>query len=321
MSDKNFIDCFLYDGEYSLLLLRLKLHAPYVKKFIIVQAELSFQGNLSFVPRLNIKFLENKFPYCCGKIFYIYLETLVFSSCNSPVDREILCRQHFSDGLGELFSSDFIIISDVDEIFDFKSFNFNLLHTNSVYKLNMFFSYFLPHYICVTMPWWGSPLAIPAQVFVNENLDLGTLRPVANIKSSLPSNIPVQHIYNCGIHMSFLGGYDDVVRKLSRYSDCPLFACKNQFEFDQFICNGQDVFGRNLIWSFNPSLSLLFSREFYLQINLLPHEIRVNRLPVSFGFPTYLWLLSKFSTPYTYYLLRRAYLYFLKLVKFMCINS
>ena len=300
-------DCFLFDGEYDLLLLRLRLHAPYVSAFIIVQSSLTFQGNHSAVIRLDVTKLEKKVPQIIGKIKFSYLEPAVFDCCSSAVDREILCRQYFAKHLNCLNEEDIVIVSDVDEILDFKAIDLSKLRPDTLYRLCLLFCYFTPSYVCQNMPWWKAPIAFSGYLYRKHRLVMGTLRPVANHNSSLPLPIRTKCIYYCGIHMSFLGGYGEVVRKLSRYTDRPVLTAHNAKDFAYLIENGIDVFGRSLIWRIDTSIRRLFTEDFYVEMSRLPALGAAQCLPILPGFSVYLNVLASIDNKFISSIVSKAY--------------
>ena len=313
MPFNSIIDCFLYDGEFDLLCLRLKLHSAYVDRFVIVQSSVTFQGNHSTVPKLDVESLEKLIPSCNSKIFFIYLDESDFDLYSTAPEREISSRQSFSRGLVDLNPDDLVLISDVDELFDFTSFISQLSSNDCIYQLNLFFAYFCPNYICINMPWWGAPIAIPGSLFSIHQLSIGSLRPVGDFNSTLPADITIRRLFNCGVHMSFLGGYHEVLRKLSRYSDSPDLAFQGLEGFNHMIATGRDVFGRNLYWGATSDMRHLYSSHFYSLLQTLPHSISSKYLPKFPFFKTYLRLLKRCSTPHLYFLIRLSYFSFFML--------
>ena len=104
-------DCIPFFNELDILKLRLHILAPYVDKFVIEEASVTFSGE----PKPMI-FAENRemFAEFADKILYVAVE-------NSPMDvstheRDKFQKNQLIRALGDCKPDDVIIFSDVDEI-------------------------------------------------------------------------------------------------------------------------------------------------------------------------------------------------------------
>ena len=105
----NIYDCFTYNNEELVLRLRLKHLNKYVKKFIIVEAKQTHQGQIKKYT-LNL----NKFKEFSNKIDYHLIEK--FPENLSNWGRENFQRNFHSNLIKHLDEDDYIMISDLDEI-------------------------------------------------------------------------------------------------------------------------------------------------------------------------------------------------------------
>ena len=108
-------DCFLFFDELDVLELRLNVLAEVVDRFVIVEAAQTFSGNSK---PLNLRENWGRFEAFHNRITYIELGDLAPDRC---VDHESWSRQAFQrdaifQGLAGCTESDWLIVSDCDEI-------------------------------------------------------------------------------------------------------------------------------------------------------------------------------------------------------------
>jgi len=157
----NIYDCFMYFDEDLLLDLRLNYLNSFVKKFVITEATYTHNGT-----KKDLKFDINKFKKFKDKIVYKVvdeqpkniLEVKNSDSIESRKEKLILNgmardyfqREYLKKGLEGVSNDDLILISDLDEIPNLKSVNFQSIKNNIVifeqkmfyYKLNLFYQDF-----------------------------------------------------------------------------------------------------------------------------------------------------------------------------------
>ena len=133
----NIYDCFTYNNEELVLGLRLKYLNKYVKKFIIVEAKQTHQGQIK-KHTLNL----NKLKEFSNKIDYHLIEK--FPENLSNWGRENFQRNFHSNLIKHLDEDDYIMISDLDEIPNLNNLNNldNFKYTvfeqkNYAYKINL----------------------------------------------------------------------------------------------------------------------------------------------------------------------------------------
>jgi beta-1,4-mannosyl-glycoprotein beta-1,4-N-acetylglucosaminyltransferase len=103
-------DCFLFNDEFELLELRLKLLDDVVDNFVVVCAKETFTGKTKTQDiRLVQEFLE-------GHGDNVKLVVIDALEGGNAWEREAYSRNRISDGLVSLSESDLVMISDIDEI-------------------------------------------------------------------------------------------------------------------------------------------------------------------------------------------------------------
>ena len=162
----NIYDCFMYFDEDLLLDIRLNTLNKYVKKFVITEATYTHNGSPK---KLNFDIKNfNKFK---DKISYIVVDEQPQNILKLSEDdtkerrgeklilngmaRDYFQRENLKKGLVDSLNEDLIIISDLDEIPNLETIDFNLIKNNIVifeqkmfyYKLNLLYEEF---------KWFGS---------------------------------------------------------------------------------------------------------------------------------------------------------------------
>ncbi len=104
-------DCFLFFNELEVLKLHLEELYDHVEKFVLVESCQTFSGN-----KKPFYFEENKqdFSKYLDKIIHIKLKK--WQETDNPWERESYQRSELIQGLKDLETTDFVIVSDVDEI-------------------------------------------------------------------------------------------------------------------------------------------------------------------------------------------------------------
>jgi len=157
----NIYDCFMYFDEDLLLDIRLNSLDKYVKKFVITEATYTHNGS-----KKELKFDINKFQKFKDKIIYLVVDKqpnnildLVEGESKEKkgeklilngMARDYFQRENLKRGLAGIDDEDLVLISDLDEIPNFKELNFTKIKNNILifeqkmfyYKLNLFYSDF-----------------------------------------------------------------------------------------------------------------------------------------------------------------------------------
>jgi len=157
----NIYDCFMYFDEDLLLDLRLNSLNKFVKKFVISEATYTHNGN-----KKDLKFDINKFQKFKDKIVYLIVDNQPTNILDliegeskekkgeklilNGMARDYFQRENLKRGLAGINDEDLVLISDLDEIPNFKELNFTKIKNNILifeqkmfyYKLNLFYSDF-----------------------------------------------------------------------------------------------------------------------------------------------------------------------------------
>ena len=151
----------MYFDEDLLLDIRLNSLDKYVKKFVITEATYTHNGS-----KKELKFDINKFQKFKDKIIYLVVDKqpnnildLVEGESKEKkgeklilngMARDYFQRENLKRGLAGIDDEDLVLISDLDEIPNFKELNFTKIKNNILifeqkmfyYKLNLFYSDF-----------------------------------------------------------------------------------------------------------------------------------------------------------------------------------
>ena len=127
----NIYDCLIYNNEDQMLDLRLSHLNKYVKKFVIVEAKYTHQGNL----KNNFLNLDN-FQKYKDKIIHLLIEN--FPKNYSNWERENYQRNYIANGLNTLLDDDLVMISDIDEIPNLNKINKSISNRYTVFQQRNF---------------------------------------------------------------------------------------------------------------------------------------------------------------------------------------
>jgi len=286
----NIYDCFMYYDEDMLLDIRLNTLNEYVKKFVITEATYTHNGS-----KKKLNFDIQKFKKFKDKIIYIVvedqppniMELVKGESEKEKKDKLILNgmardyyqRESLIKGLNETLDNDLIIISDLDEIPNLKSLNFNEIKSKIIifeqkmfyYKLNLLYEDFT----------WAGSKAILKKNFL-------TPQWLRNIKSrkypiwrldvlfSKKKYTNLYHVKNGGWHFTCIRKPEDLEKKLLNFA--------HHYEFEESGLKIQDI--RKLILEKRVMYDHNIDQKGYkwsgksilkkLDLNLLPNYISNN---------------------------------------------
>ena len=224
-------DCFMYFDENMILDLRLNTLNDYVDYFVIVESAFNHKGD-----KRSLKFDIKKFEKFKEKIIYLVKsdEPSDLNKINKNDDditkgskhifnaakRENGQRNFISEGLKNAEANDLIMISDVDEIPNLESLDFNNINEKIIlFNQRMFYYKFnlkLPHFV------WTGTKACRKKNLINPQW----LRNVKDKKFSffridtLFSNnkyINVKIIKDGGWHFTNIKKADEIQIKLKSY--------------------------------------------------------------------------------------------------------
>ena len=107
------IDCCIFDNEYAMLALRLRVLSPVVDRFVIVEGDHTFQGAPK--PHTSQEFWRERFGQYGDRL------RVVRAYMDEPADmnpwrREAMQRNSALFGLQDAEPSDVVMLSDIDEV-------------------------------------------------------------------------------------------------------------------------------------------------------------------------------------------------------------
>ncbi len=235
-------DCFSFNDENHILEIRLNELNKYVDYFIIVEFGETHQGNKK-TQNIDKNILE-KFN---NKVRYYFIEK--FENIKEPHGRDQFQRNYLEKGLFDAKSDDLILLSDIDEIPDFRKLNINEIgneiiafsQTHSMYKLNLY----------LKEKWIGSKICKYGKLKSLQWLRSLRLKRYSLIRiDKLFSPRYVKNfkiIENGGWHLGWLRNVPSIIKKLEAYahSEHNTENYKNIILLEECIKEKKNFFNKN----------------------------------------------------------------------------
>lgn len=201
------VDCFHFNDELDLLETRLRLLAPVVDQFVIVEADRTFTG----VPK-PLGYAENRlrFEGYADKILPLVAD--LSADTSNPWDREDRQRQRMREFVEGLSDDHVCLIGDVDE-FPYPDTVRALRHGCTVpLRLGMHHSIYFAN--------WQLPheFELGTMAFRPSQRDHQMVRALLGDRHDDWTGYVEDYVPAAGRHLSFLGGADAIRQKLSAYS-------------------------------------------------------------------------------------------------------
>lgn len=256
------IDAITFFDEIDMLEFRLRMLWPLVDKFVIVEADRTFSGNLK---PYCLDDNWDRFKWAHSKIIYHRMVMAPLGPYILPkkYDPKHLCwqietkqRNGIVEGCSEYPDDATIMIGDVDEIptreaVDYAVINGICEEHPVVFRQSMF--YYNLKFLRKEM-WHGTIIT-----------DLARLRDMTPQKLRDSRNGLPNAIENGGWHMSHFGGADKIRHKIESYShqENNKEAIKNRDHLKHCIDTGEDLYDRDVpITKVNPERFPDYFREF-----------------------------------------------------------
>lgn len=218
-------DCFLFYNEIEILTIRLDELYDHVDKFVLIEFDETFRGDPKPLYYQENKHLFEKFA---DKIIHVIVEGHFEPQSTVPVwaatERENYQRNQIARGLKDCADKDIILISDVDEILRVTTIkeiknNIDLVPANQfkyiVCMLN-YYGYYFNRFNDKQTPWFGC-LAVHYE-------DLKKYSPT-HFRRNRNRAFAIK---NAGWHLSYMGGHERVLSKLSAFADFYLDTPENR---------------------------------------------------------------------------------------------
>jgi beta-1,4-mannosyl-glycoprotein beta-1,4-N-acetylglucosaminyltransferase len=237
---KQIIDCFTFYNELELLYYRLKSLYNYVDKFVLVEANQTFMGNLKQLYYKENKHLFKEFE---DKIVHVIVDLPFINNINTNNNEqwinEKFQRNSIMEGINKLNLdiNDLTIISDLDEIPDTKillMLKENTINITSGISLEQDLYYYNLH--CKHKGKWTLSKIVNYQELINKGPE--------NVRQT---KYPV--LENGGWHLSYFGDSTFIQNKLKEFShqEYNNDYYTNQERITNAIKEGKDLFGRGYV--------------------------------------------------------------------------
>jgi beta-1,4-mannosyl-glycoprotein beta-1,4-N-acetylglucosaminyltransferase len=261
-------DCFIFFNELDLLEIRLNELNEVVDKFVLIEANKTFQNN-----HKPYYFEENKerFSSFLDKIIHIKLDKypLFIPIINpfTPWKLEFFQRNSIVKGLVNCKPEDIVLISDVDEIPKASVLKEMLAKgIDQIYGLKMdMYMYFLNNQLIydggssMTMEQskdgiWHCTAVLPYKLLKQKPNRLRKIIMRTRRRGEVFKIIP-----NAGWHFTYLGGVKNIIKKLEAFSHTEFNndTFKSQEKIEEYITTGKDLFGRDMQFKMLENLETL----------------------------------------------------------------
>ncbi len=261
-------DCFIFFNELDLLEIRLNELNEVVDKFVLIEANKTFQNN-----HKPYYFEENKerFSPFLDKIIHIKLDKypLFIPIINpfTPWKLEFFQRNSIVKGLVNCKPEDIVLISDVDEIPKASVLKEMLAKgIDQIYGLKMdMYMYFLNNQLIydggssMTMEQskdgiWHCTAVLPYKLLKQKPNRLRKIIMRTRRRGEVFKIIP-----NAGWHFTYLGGVKNIIKKLEAFSHTEFNndTFKSQEKIEEYITTGKDLFGRDMQFKMLDNLETL----------------------------------------------------------------
>jgi len=250
-------DCFIFFNELELLEIRLEELDSVVDKFVLVEADRTFQNT-----KKSFIFEENKarFSKFLDKIIHVKLTKypLFIPVINpfSPWKLEFYQRNSVLKGLVNCKPDDIVMFSDIDEIPNHQVIKDRIQQgIQKIYGLKMdMFMYFLNNQLIfdggsnMTMEEskdgiWHCTALLPYKLLKKKPHRLRKIIMRTKRRGEVFEIIP-----NAGWHFSYMGGAKNIIKKIESFShtEFNLDKFKDEEKIKEMIMKGEDLFGRDM---------------------------------------------------------------------------
>lgn len=261
-------DCFIFFNELDLLEIRLNELNEVVDKFVLIEANKTFQNN-----HKPYYFEENKerFSPFLDKIIHVKLDKypLFIPVINpfTPWKLEFFQRNSIVKGLVNCKPEDIVLISDVDEIPKASVLKEMLANgIDQIYGLKMdMYMYFLNNQLIydggssMTLEEskdgiWHCTAVLPYKLLKQKPNRIRKIIMRTRRRGEVFKIIP-----NAGWHFTYLGGVKNIIQKLEAFSHTEFNndTFKSQEKIEEYITTGKDLFGRDMQFKMLENLDTL----------------------------------------------------------------
>lgn len=256
-------DCFIFFNELDLLEIRLSELDGVVDKFVLVEATKTHQGRDK---PLYYQEHQARFMRFADKIIHIIVDRYPPRPFRIPMIVEHYQRNMIRRGLAACQPDDVVIISDVDEIPSAEKVRaYQDVPGYKIFQQKLYYYYLnclndtdiSPHQ---KYAWYGSVMCDYKDVrypchtrwigllwMLNRNVSYRILNAGLSVwLKAMLSGREVVEIEDGGWHFSYLGGVDEIIRKLEAFSHSGYNnkKIKDRARIERAMAEGTDLFGR-----------------------------------------------------------------------------
>jgi beta-1,4-mannosyl-glycoprotein beta-1,4-N-acetylglucosaminyltransferase len=239
-------DCVCYFDEDLILDIRLNILYEYVDKFIILESKETHQGQSK-----KLNFNINRFKKFKKKINYFVLDKINIDPNYKPHKpttigqiRDQHQRNHLAKCINDAEASDWIMISDIDEIPNpNKIFDFNPKKKFAIFEQKMFYYKF--NLLNVTRPkWFGTRICVKKFLTSPQELRNEIDKTTFFKRVFFGKN---QIITNGGWHFSFIKTAKGIQKKIKAFAHIEenTKSNRNLTNIKKKLKNNLDIFNRN----------------------------------------------------------------------------
>lgn len=235
-------DCFTFWQELDLLEIRLHELDPYVDRFVLVEADWTFQGDHK---NLNFALNRKRFQDFESKLRVVTLEGV---KDGTPWEREAYQRNAIAQGLAEAAEDDIALVSDVDEIPEGEAIEDAVITLGGVDQVS--FEQLLCFYrvdnVCHTSRWHGTQA-----VRVRDLRDRGA----QDVRDQRNGSYTLE---DAGWHYCNLGDADFMRQKAEAFSHVEVRGrVQDRERLEALIAEGKDISGRtDILFHHQPDIEV-----------------------------------------------------------------
>lgn len=206
-------DCFTFYNEFDLLELRLRELYDHVDRFVLVEADRTFQNNDK-----PFYYYENRERFSQWRDKIIHVRIMDMPVDTDPWGRERHQRDGIVRGLKTADPDDIIMIGDADEIPRVETIQKLRESRQSIWGFRMPLFNFKFNYMMCTQDYYSVWSGAIRRSLLNSPEDFRRMRHVLNQCPYNFSDDNVQLVEHAGWHFTYLGGKDFAVTKIQSFS-------------------------------------------------------------------------------------------------------
>lgn len=226
------VDCFLYNGEIEVLMLRLATLDAVVDRFVLLESTRAFRGHAK---PLHFAAVKPHFAAWGDRIQHIVLDQEP-TGLDGSFLREAWQRDRLAHGLAGVPDDAQVLIGDVDEIPDPAA----LPHDNGARAFRMALYYYDARTVCTSRRWLGTVVTSAADVRRRG------AEQVRRTRDAVPT-------IEAGWHFSYTGGPAAVGEKIRALSHTEMDTEEHHAAIADRMALAHDLFGRGeFTWQRGP---------------------------------------------------------------------